>query len=538
MSLIRLKSRFSSALKLQCLKRISSGSLTFIRANTSRAQRRTMSETATLRNTDLRAITLDELFKHTSGRWLVNEECQIAQHYVQFDIEKLCRLAASLFSNQTKCARVTKIEGNYNIALLITMDDGNEVIAKIPCPNAGLPFYRTASEVATLEFLQSLTTIRVPKVLAWSSRSDNPIGVEYIIMEKIPGIPLTERWETMNLLECYKIIDQIVDMEKELKSLKYPAYGSIYLRDDVSNEFQGCPFPSVQDPAQLFCVGPYCNGISLLENVDKSATDAGPWLSFDDYTCSIPQCELDFIAKFPSKSVDEYGTLLAKASSIFPALSRDPRVTKLSSPFLRHPYLDLSNILISPDDATAIQGIVDWQSSKITPLFVQAHFPDFVIPPKDYILGPGIPTLPEDFDKLSSEQQEQAVRNNRLATLSKYYEMVTLIRNESVHDALVLDRRLSELFTCYELFPDGTLVPLRNCLIRVFQDWAHLGLPGQCPFGFTKEELERHGEHLVTEQLRTDNTGWYLYDMFIDTMSEEMSPEAAAKKWPFPPEDV
>lgn len=243
---------------------------------------------------DLRAITLDELFKHTSGRWLVNEECQIAQHYVQFDIEKLCRLAASLFSNQTKCARVTKIEGNYNIALLITMDDGNEVIAKIPCPNAGLPFYRTASEVATLEFcmcnlsfsyvhvhsayspVQSLTTIRVPKVLAWSSRSDNPIGVEYIIMEKIPGIPLTERWETMNLLECYKIIDQIVDMEKELKSLKYPAYGSIYLRDDVSNEFQGCPFPSVQDPAQLFCVGPYCNGISLLENVDKSATDAGP----------------------------------------------------------------------------------------------------------------------------------------------------------------------------------------------------------------------------------------------------------------------
>ncbi|KAJ9332199.1 hypothetical protein DTO027B5_6006 [Paecilomyces variotii] len=487
-----------------------------------------MSETATLRNTDLRAITLDELFKHTSGRWLVNEECQIAQHYVQFDIEKLCRLAASLFSNQTKCARVTKIEGNYNIALLITMDDGNEVIAKIPCPNAGLPFYRTASEVATLEFLQSLTTIRVPKVLAWSSRSDNPIGVEYIIMEKIPGIPLTERWETMNLLECYKIIDQIVDMEKELKSLKYPAYGSIYLRDDVSNEFQGCPFPSVQDPAQLFCVGPSCNGISLLKNVDKSATDAGPWLSFDDYTCSIPQCELDFIAKSP-----------LKCNVIF-----------ISS--------------MSLNDATAIQGIVDWQSSKITPLFVQAHFPDFVIPPKDYILGPGIPTLPEDFDKLSSEQQEQAVRNNRLATLSKYYEMVTLIRNKSVHDALVLDRRLSELFTCCELFPDGTLVPLRNCLIRISQDWAHLGLPGQCPFGFTKEELERHGDHvrqyedklylweLVTEQLRTDNTGWvpmerweatqqvnkYLYDMFIDTMSEEMSPEAAAKKWPFPPEDV
>ncbi|KAJ9293225.1 hypothetical protein DTO271G3_7948 [Paecilomyces variotii] len=310
------------------------------------------------------------------------------------------------------------------------MDDGNEVIAKIPCPNAGPPFYTTASEVATLKFLQSLTTIRVPKVLAWSSRSDNPIGAEYIIMEKIPGIPLTERWETMNLLECYKIIDQIVDMEKELENLRYPAYGSIYLRDEVSNEFQGCPFHCVQDPAQLFCAGSSRNISSLLENVGKSTTGAGPWLSFDDYACSIPQCELDFIAKFPSEvqrhlhifdesqSVDEYGTLLAKASSILPALSRDPRVMKVSSPCLWHRNLHLGHILVSPDDATAIQGIIDWQSSSIDPLFVQAHFPRFLTPPKDYILGTEIPTLPEDFDKLSSEQQEQAVQNNRLATLT------------------------------------------------------------------------------------------------------------------------
>jgi hypothetical protein len=32
------------------------------------------------------------------------------------------------------------------------MDDGNEVIAKIPCPNARPPSLTTASEVATLKF--------------------------------------------------------------------------------------------------------------------------------------------------------------------------------------------------------------------------------------------------------------------------------------------------------------------------------------------------------------------------------------------------
>jgi hypothetical protein len=32
------------------------------------------------------------------------------------------------------------------------MDDGNEVVAKLSCPNAGPPSLTTASEVATLKF--------------------------------------------------------------------------------------------------------------------------------------------------------------------------------------------------------------------------------------------------------------------------------------------------------------------------------------------------------------------------------------------------
>lgn len=47
---------------------------------------------------------------------------------------------------------IVKLEGNFNKAFLLTMDDGNEVIAKIPCPNAGPRLLTTASEVATLKF--------------------------------------------------------------------------------------------------------------------------------------------------------------------------------------------------------------------------------------------------------------------------------------------------------------------------------------------------------------------------------------------------
>lgn len=97
----------------------------------------------------------DDLFRYTLGRWLIDEKTQQQQRYVKFDLDSLCRLAAAHFSDATKCVRVVKLEGNFNKALLLTMDDGNEVIAKIPCPNAGLPSLTTASEVATLKFRMS-----------------------------------------------------------------------------------------------------------------------------------------------------------------------------------------------------------------------------------------------------------------------------------------------------------------------------------------------------------------------------------------------
>ena len=48
--------------------------------------------------------------------------------------------------------------------------------------------WNTASEVATMKLMDALG-IPVPKVLTWSSRGDNQVGTEYIIMEKAKGIP-------------------------------------------------------------------------------------------------------------------------------------------------------------------------------------------------------------------------------------------------------------------------------------------------------------------------------------------------------------
>jgi hypothetical protein len=45
-------------------------------------------------------------------------------------------------------------EGQYNKAFLLKMDNGSEVVAKIPNPNAGPARHVTASEVATVDFVR------------------------------------------------------------------------------------------------------------------------------------------------------------------------------------------------------------------------------------------------------------------------------------------------------------------------------------------------------------------------------------------------
>jgi len=71
-------------------------------------------------------------------------------------MSKLYRLAASAIGSDS-CVKVVKIsEGQYNKVFLLTMNDGREVIAKLPNPNAGLPHFITASEVATMNFVRSL----------------------------------------------------------------------------------------------------------------------------------------------------------------------------------------------------------------------------------------------------------------------------------------------------------------------------------------------------------------------------------------------
>ena len=95
----------------------------------------------------------EDLHRYTSGRWLWNEAAQLSARRVDFNFEALQRVAAEAIGARA-CVDVTKMtEGNFNKVFLMEMDDGRQVIAKLPNPNVGPAGIITASEVATMDFV-------------------------------------------------------------------------------------------------------------------------------------------------------------------------------------------------------------------------------------------------------------------------------------------------------------------------------------------------------------------------------------------------
>jgi hypothetical protein len=99
--------------------------------------------------------TIEANFRFMRGRFVRNEAFEMSQRYIPFDMNELSRIAAEAVGSES-CSKVEKyLDGMFNKAFLFTMNDGTQVVGKVPNPNAGRPHFTTACEVATMDFVCS-----------------------------------------------------------------------------------------------------------------------------------------------------------------------------------------------------------------------------------------------------------------------------------------------------------------------------------------------------------------------------------------------
>ncbi|PYI00406.1 phosphotransferase enzyme family protein [Aspergillus sclerotiicarbonarius CBS 121057] len=364
------------------------------------------------------------------------------------------------------------------------MQDGFQVIVKTPYSIAGPKHYATASEAATLQYLHS-KGIPVPKVYGYSSSTDNPTGIEYIVMEKAPGVNLATMWLGMTKKQRHQLASSFVQVERQFFNIPFGSIGSIYFKKDIPTELQATLYAADSDTgndghSDIFCIGPTAEYMFWY----------GARATFD-----LDQLDFPHNGVFPGvKDPETHLDLLDKYLTLVPYLIPKDATSPFNRPTLRHPDLNPNNIFISPDTG-AISCIIDWQHSQIEPRFLAAGYPRvFESPDPEQSFELIEPTLPTDYEAMPAEEKVAADEIYRRRLLFYYYRIFNGHLNkphlESLRDPILFPRQ--HLVDRAGRQWNGNTMTLKGALLRMIEYWPYLPNTGgiTCPVEFPESEKD------------------------------------------------
>lgn len=195
----------------------------------------------------------------------------------------------------------------------------------------------------------------------------------------------------------------------------------------------------------------------------------------------------------------------------------------------------------------------------IMPAFMQVQWPSFLCPPDDYKIGMVKPELPPNFDEMDSDEKAFAITERDQALLTKCYEAALAKNHLQSYLALTrVDPAIRHLFTFCETTSKNGIIPPRDSLVQISENWRQMDFPHSCPYQVSNDELSKHKFELARhkdwhklnsytqELLHSDDDGWVppqldfekvkarhdeLFQLYIQKETEELPEEEARKLW-------
>jgi hypothetical protein len=234
----------------------------------------------------------------------------------------------------------TALMGGMNYHVPIIFKDGVTWLCRIRRHNASPPPTELRdliilSEVATLRFLAN-TKIPVPK---------NPVGVGYILMEKLDGKPLPS-WPTIDVDKRKHVLAQFVEIFAELEKHPFPAIGSLRHPEDQS-------------------IGPLM--IDQFADADEGHVKLlGPFSTATEYRYETVRRQLELVLRGEAHHANAVDSYLVHRYLLecVPWFTRQ-ELGSGSAFYLKHMDDKGDHILV--DDDFNITGIIDWEWAQTTP---------------------------------------------------------------------------------------------------------------------------------------------------------------------------
>jgi len=178
-----------------------------------------------------------------------------------------------------------------------------------------------------------------------------------------------------------------------------------------------------------------------------------------------------------------------------------PTNQKISSAHLWHDDLHVANIFVDPAEPTKVVGLIDWQSTEISPLYFHArqpHMIDYDGPP---INGLERPQPPEDLEKLEPSERERANTLYLQQSLCSLYNTLTHRQNPRLYAALQFQhtQKYLLLVLARNLPIDGEASYLAQ-IAELDSTWNEFSGEGGSTYPFAFSDKER-------EELKADVEG-------------------------------
>ena len=234
------------------------------------------------------------------------------------------------------------------------------------------------------------------------------------------------------------------------------------------------------------------------------------------------------VHQFRELSPFSYQQLLADYLKLAPYLN-GPSDLRMSRPTLRHPDFSPNYLLVNATND--VIGIIDWQNAVSLPLCLCAgipdHFQNWGDPIFETLSKPEV-KLPEGFDRLSHEEQDQVRETMRRRIVHFYYAALTMRSLPDHFDAIRTDNcMLRAKVFCHAQAPwEGDSVSLKYAMLQILKKWPLSLDEGaqtksiECPVHYSQEEMQKCTEDYRQEQeklqelsemrdlIGTDALGW------------------------------
>ncbi|KAI2464256.1 kinase-like protein [Annulohypoxylon bovei var. microspora] len=265
-------------------------------------------------------------------------------------------------------------DGTYNKIYAVSYDQ-KQLIMRVSLPVC--PRTKTESEAATIQWIYENTNLPVPKVECYDSSRNNPIGFEWILMERIDGIPLSQCWASVTQGAKERIVRQVARYAATAFTTQFKGISDERHREIATRMLM--LVDRLREIEDRFFPTPEIGSSQNLVHDDEESTDEG-------------------------EDVNDKG-----------GWPHEPTM-------LWHDDISLDNILV--DKNGILCGVIGWECVSCLPLYEACQFPAFLKQAQDRPIEPLTPlgaTRKQPSDSRDLTKYNRDLRQHHITLLRRLF---------------------------------------------------------------------------------------------------------------------